>query len=63
MAPRPEHTPEPTGRVIFDGFNLSLAQGTGVATYTRMLAQVVHELGYEIGVVYASAQTPPKNRL
>ena len=44
------------GRVFYDGFNLSLAQGTGVATYTRMLAQVVRDLGYEIGVVYDSSQ-------
>ncbi len=51
------------GRVFFDGLNLSLSQGTGVATYTRMLAQVVRDLGYEIGVVYASAQKPPKDPL
>jgi glycosyltransferase involved in cell wall biosynthesis len=51
------------GRVFYDGFNLSLAQGTGVATYTRTLAQVVHDLGYEVGVIYAAAQTPPKDRL
>src|SRR5271170_736816 len=49
------------GRVFFDGLNLSLAQGTGVATYTRILAQVVSDLGGEVGVVYASAQKPPKD--
>ena len=51
------------GRVFFDGLNLSLAQGTGVATYTRVLAEVVRDLGYEVGVVYASAQKPPKDRV
>jgi hypothetical protein len=51
------------GRVFFDGLNLSLAQGTGVATYTRMLAQVVSDLGGEVGVIYASAQRPPKDPL
>ena len=51
------------GRVFFDGLNLSLAQGTGVATYTRMLAQVVGDLGGEVGVVYASARKPPKDPL
>ncbi|MGH7047419.1 MAG: glycosyltransferase family 4 protein [Stellaceae bacterium] len=56
-------TEVPERRVVFDGLNLSLAQGTGVATYTRMLARVVGDLGYEIGVVYASPQTPPKDRL
>jgi glycosyltransferase involved in cell wall biosynthesis len=50
-------------RIIFDGLNLSLAEGTGVATYTRMLTQVVHELGHEIGIVYGSPQTPPKDIL
>src|SRR5271169_2102007 len=49
------------GRIFFDGLNLSLAQGTGVATYTRMLAQVVGDLGGEVGVVYASAHKPPKD--
>ncbi len=50
-------------RIIFDGLNLSLAEGTGVATYTRMLTQVVHGLGHEVGVVYGSPQTPPKDTL
>ena len=51
------------GRIFYDGLNLSLTQGTGVATYTRVLTKVVRELGYEIGIVYASLQTPPKNRV
>jgi glycosyltransferase involved in cell wall biosynthesis len=63
VAAKPEGTPQTVGRIFFDGLNLSLAQGTGVATYTRMLAQVVRDLGYEVGVVYASAQKPPKDRL
>jgi glycosyltransferase involved in cell wall biosynthesis len=63
MAARPEQTPQTVGRVFFDGLNLSLAQGTGVATYTRMLAQVVRDLGYEVGVVYGSAQRPPSDPL
>jgi glycosyltransferase involved in cell wall biosynthesis len=51
------------GRIFYDGFNLSLKEGTGVATYTRMLTKVAHDLGYEIGIVYNSLQTPPKDRL
>ncbi len=51
------------GRIFYDGFNLSLREGTGVATYTRMLTRIVHDLGYDIGVVYNSWQTPPKDRL
>ena len=50
-------------RIYFDGLNLSLERGTGIATYTRMLAQVARDLGYEIGVVYGSAQRPAKNLL
>jgi glycosyltransferase involved in cell wall biosynthesis len=50
-------------RIYFDGLNLSLERGTGIATYTRMLAQVVRDLGYEVGVVYSSPQRPAKNLL
>ncbi|HEY3912254.1 MAG TPA: glycosyltransferase family 1 protein [Stellaceae bacterium] len=63
MVAQPEDVPQSAGRVVYDGLNLALAQGTGVATYTRMLARVVRDLGYEIGVVYASAQRPPKDPL
>jgi glycosyltransferase involved in cell wall biosynthesis len=50
-------------RIYFDGLNLSLERGTGIATYTRMLANIVRDLGYEIGVVYSSPQRPAKNPL
>jgi glycosyltransferase involved in cell wall biosynthesis len=50
-------------RIYFDGLNLSLEHGTGIATYTRMLARVVHDLGYEVGAVYSSPQRPAKNPL
>ena len=48
-------------RIIFDGLNLSLAQGTGIATYTRMLTRVARDLGHEIGIVYSSSRAPSKN--
>jgi len=48
-------------RIYFDGLNLSLERGTGIATYTRNLANIVRELGYEVGVVYSSPQRPAKN--
>src|SRR3979411_2320603 len=41
-------------RIYFDGLNLSLERGTGIATYTRKLAQIVRDLGFEVGVVYSS---------
>ena len=50
-------------RILFDGLNLSLERGTGIATYTRMLAQIARDLGHEIGVVYSSATRPAKNPL
>ncbi len=50
-------------RIYFDGLNLSLEHGTGIATYTRMLAAIVRELGHEMGVVYSSRQRPAKNPL
>jgi glycosyltransferase involved in cell wall biosynthesis len=48
-------------RIYFDGLNLSLEHGTGIATYTRKLAQIVRDLGFETGIVYSSARRPKKN--
>ena len=50
-----------TYRIIFDGLNLALEEGTGVTTYARMLTQVARDLGYYIGVVYGSPQAPASN--
>ena len=50
-------------RIFYDGLNLSLEHGTGIATYTRMLARIARDLGYEVGVVYSSPQRPSKNPL
>ena len=50
-------------RIIFDGLNLSLARGTGIATYTRMLTRAAHDLGHEVGVLYSTPFTPAKDRL
>src|SRR5690348_6862693 len=46
-------------RIVFDGVNLSLEQGTGIATYTRVLTRVARDLGYDVGVVYSTPFTPP----
>jgi glycosyltransferase involved in cell wall biosynthesis len=48
-------------RIYFDGLNLSLERGTGIATYTRLLAGLVRQLGYDVGVVYSSPHRPAKN--
>ena len=50
-------------RIYYDGLNLSLERGTGIATYTRALAQVARDLGHEIGVVYSAPAQPSKNLL
>src|SRR5437763_9272888 len=50
-------------RIVFDGLNLSLARGTGIATYTRMLTRAAHDLGHEVGVLYSTPFTPAKDRL
>ena len=50
-------------RIYFDGLNLSLEHGTGIATYTRTLARVARDLGHEIGVVYGTPNRPAANPL
>ena len=50
-------------RIYFDGLNLSLEHGTGIATYTRTLAHIARQLGYEVGVVYGSPQRPARDPL
>lgn len=50
-------------RLFVDGFNLSLKEGTGVATYARMLIRTAAELGYETGVLYGRPRGLPKDRL
>jgi glycosyltransferase involved in cell wall biosynthesis len=47
-------------RIYFDGLNLSLERGTGIATYTRMLSQIVRDLGHDVGIVFSSPQRPAK---
>ena len=51
-------------RIYIDGFNLSLEQGTGVATYSRNLSFALRDLGAEVGVLYGtSASTISYNSL
>ena len=39
-------------RVWMDGFGLSIAQGTGIATYARNLAATLQGAGFETGLLY-----------
>lgn len=41
-------------RVLIEGYNLTLAAGTGIATYARMLATTVRALGYRADVLIGS---------
>lgn len=51
-------------RVYIDGYNLSLQQGTGVATYARNLSLALRELGAEVGVLYGGqSRTVSRNPL
>jgi len=56
----PVRTP---GRIIYNGLNLTLDQGTGIAGYTRLLTRVARTLGYDVGVVYGTAFTPDTDPL
>jgi len=38
--------------IMIDGRNLSLERGTGVATYARNLSYILHDLGYQVYVLY-----------
>ncbi len=49
-------------RIFFDGLNLALERGTGIATYTRMLTALAHEAGDEVGLVYSSPRRPLRDK-
>ncbi len=40
-------------KILYDGLNLSLATGTGIATYTRNLAATAKQIGYRVSIAYA----------
>lgn len=39
-------------RIGIDGYNLAMAQGTGIATYARVLSRCVADLGHPVDVLY-----------
>ena len=47
--------------ILYDGLNLSLKKGTGVATYTRSLMATAQSLGYLTGVVHGIPGKVPKD--
>jgi glycosyltransferase involved in cell wall biosynthesis len=48
-------------RIFYDGLNLALRQGTGIATYTRVLANLARDLGNETGALYSTDHKPPSD--
>lgn len=50
-------------RIMIDGRNLSLEKGTGVATYARNLSYCLHDLGYQVEVLYGSRAAPGQSDL
>lgn len=48
-------------RVVIDTFNSALEQGTGIATYSRALAQSLHRLGHTVDLMTSAAI--PRERL
>ena len=49
-------------RIGVDGFNMAMPRGTGVATYGRMLTNVVGDLGYPVDVLYGHGIRRQKRR-
>ena len=46
-------------RIAYDGVNLGLLQGTGIATYTRTLAQMARGLGYDVDIIHETPFAVP----
>lgn len=44
--------------IMIDGYNLDLDKGTGVATYARNLSLELHNLGYDVDVLYGKRPWP-----
>lgn len=49
--------------VYFDGMNLGILRGTGVATYTRVLANMAQAMGSRTGVLYSQNRRLPRKAL
>jgi glycosyltransferase involved in cell wall biosynthesis len=52
-----------TKRIMYDGLNLGLKQGTGVATYTRVLLELARQMGHETGILYSRYRKMPAKQL
>lgn len=50
-------------RIMIDGLNLALSQGTGVATYARNLSYCIKQNGHHLSVLYGKSVNPEKDPL
>jgi glycosyltransferase involved in cell wall biosynthesis len=50
-------------KIFFDGLNLGLKQGTGVATYTRVLANMTRDMGNTTGILHSRPSKLSKDAL
>ncbi|MGK8205112.1 glycosyltransferase family 4 protein [Burkholderia cenocepacia] len=49
-------------RIMVDGYNLALEQGTGISTYSRNLTFTLKEMGMDVDVLYGNRRSP-RNKL
>lgn len=50
-------------RIGIDGYNLAMPNGTGIATYGRILTETIRELGHEVdGIFGLDVKGPPQER-
>jgi glycosyltransferase involved in cell wall biosynthesis len=50
-------------KILYDGMNLGMKRGTGVATYTRVLASVARDIGYRTGILHTRQYGLPRRPL
>lgn len=48
-------------KILFEGRNLTLSRGTGIATYARNLTRIAKQLGYRSEVLIGTDQHLPRN--
>jgi len=49
--------------IVYDGLNLALKSGTGIATYTRGLFQIARTIGFRTDLLHSIAGRVPKNAM
>ncbi|SPB15587.1 glycosyl transferase family 1 [Caballeronia novacaledonica] len=47
-----------SSRIMIDGYNLALEEGTGISTYSRNLSYTLKELGAQVDVLYGTPRSP-----